>query len=88
MLGSTFEDCQVGAVESPGRFAQPWRLRLNREVVHNGKLCRKDWLSAKGKANSLTLFQYSISSIFHFSVPLLCFLKLINTLTILMECMV
>lgn len=88
MLGSAFKDCQVGAAESPGRSAQPWRLRLNREVVHNGKLCREGWLSAKGKANSLTLFQYSISSIFHSSVPLLCLLKLINTLTILTESMV
>lgn len=78
----------MGAAESPGRSAQPWRLRLNGEVVHNGELCREDWLSAKGEANSLTLYQYSVSSIFHSSVPLLRLLKLINTLTILTECMV
>lgn len=35
MLGSTFEDFQVGsAAESPGRSAQPSRLRLKGKVVH------------------------------------------------------
>lgn len=34
MLGSTFEDFQVGSAESPGRSAQPSRLRLKGKAVH------------------------------------------------------
>lgn len=71
MLGSTFEDCQVGAAESPGRSAQPWRLRLNGEVVHNGKLAGKT--GSLPRERLIHLLSTNIVFLLYFTPPFFCF---------------
>lgn len=88
LLGRTFKDCQVGSAEASARSAQPQRLRLKGGLCTMANSTGKTGSQPRAKANSFTLLQYTISSIVHVSIPLLCLLKLINTLTRLTECMV